>query len=172
MSSGWRRFLISGLAAATLTGVGAATASADEGGTLISFDSMTPVSGANVAPASIRGIVGGGVPWLITSGSGSVDKHTGAVHVAVTGLVIQATGVNPVATFSAIVSCVTKSGVVNVTTAAFAANTAGNSTIDATVSLPKHCKDPIVFVANGAGTRWFAMSNANDDEDEDEGDDD
>ena len=163
---GWRRFLISVAAAATLAGAGTATASADEGGTLINFESMTPVSGANVAPASIRGIVGGGVPWVITSGSGSVNKHTGALHVQVTGLVIQATGVNPIATFSAIVSCVTKTGVVNVPTAAFPASTAGNSTIDATVSLPKHCKDPIVFVANGAGTRWFAMSNATEDEDE------
>ena len=167
---GWRRFLISGLVAATLTGAGVATASADEGGTLISFNSMTPVSGANVAPASIRGIVGGGVPWIITSGSGSVDKQTGAVHVDVTGLVIQSSGVNPVASFSAIVSCVTKTGIVNVTTGAFTASGTGDSTIDTTVSLPKHCKDPIVFVANGAGTRWFAMSNAT--EDEDQGEDD
>jgi hypothetical protein len=156
------------LGAATLVVAGTSTAAADKGGTLINFESMTPVSGAAVGTVNDRGITGGGVPWLITSGSGTVDRKTGHVHVEVTGLVLATTGTNPIATFSAIVSCVTKTGIVNVATGAFPATTTGDSTIDGTVSLPKHCKDPIVFVANGTATRWFAMSNPRVD---DEGDD-
>jgi hypothetical protein len=71
------------------------------------------------------------------------------------------------ANFSATVSCITPVGVVNVTTGPFAANSAGDSTITATVDLPHPCKNPEVFVGltrtNGAFV-WFAQS-AGEDED-------
>ena len=156
----WRRFFVSGVAAVGLLGAWAPTVGANEGATLIEFDSMTPVTGAAVGMVTDRGIVGGGLPWAITSGSGEVDRR-GEVEVTVTGLVIPVApffGTNPVPFFKATVSCLTPHGVVNVSTANFPANRVGDSTINGMVRLPHPCKDPIVFVAapNGA---WFAMSN-------------
>jgi hypothetical protein len=87
----------------------------------------------------------------------------------VTGLIIPVLSPphNPLANFSATVSCITPDGVVNVTTGPFAANSAGDSTINATVDLPHPCKNPEVFVGltrtNGAFV-WFAQS-AGEDED-------
>jgi hypothetical protein len=66
-------------------------------------------------------------------------------------------GHNPVPFFKATVSCITPGGVVNVSTANFPANTAGDSTINGHVDLPHPCKDPIVFVAAPTG-QWFAES--------------
>jgi len=165
----WRRTLVAAAGALTLATAGTLTATADGGNSLVSFDSMTPVTGAAVGTVNDRGIVGGGKPWTITSGTGTVDRQ-GHVHVSVSGLVIPVApfnGVNPIAQFKATVSCVTPHGIVNVSTGLFAATPAGDSTIDDTVSLPHPCWDPIVFVGN-AGGAWFAMSNANErDEDGD-----
>lgn len=116
-----------------------------------------------------RGSKGGGLAWAITSGSGEVD-HQGTVEVQVTGLIIPALGKNPIGTFRATLSCLTPHGVVNVTTGPFATNAAGDATIEGSVALPHPCKDPIVFVVNGAesaggGFAWFAKSNAEEDED-------
>jgi hypothetical protein len=156
----WRRFFVSGVAALGLLGAGTASAGANEGGTLLEFDSMTGVSGAAVGTVNDRGITGGGAPWVITSGVGEVSRQ-GEVEVTVTGLVIPIppfNGTNPIPAFKAIVSCLTPHGVVNVSTASFPANTAGDSTINGTVRLPHPCKDPIVFVTAPTG-QWFAMSN-------------
>jgi len=71
-------------------------------------------------------------------------------------------GTNPVPDFEAIVSCqaISATGaatITNVSTAAFPASTAGNSDINATVSLPHPCIAPIVFV--GSSTfGWFAAT--------------
>ena len=157
-----RRILVAAAGALTLALAGTVSAAAGDGNRLVSFDSMTPVTGAAVGTVNDRGITGGGKPWAITSGTGSVDRQ-GHVHVAVTGLVIPVApfnGINPIAQFKATVSCVTPHGIVNVSTGLFAATPAGDSTIDDTVSLPHSCWDPIVFVGN-AGGAWFAMSNAN-----------
>ena len=166
----WRMALVAATGALSMFAAGTVGAGAREGDTLVSFDSMTPVTGAAVGTVNDRGITGGGKPWAITSGTGSVDRQ-GDVHVSVSGLVIPVApfnGVNPIAQFKATVSCVTPHGVVNVSTGLFAATPSGDATIDGTVSLPHPCKDPIVFVGN-AGGAWFAMSNANErDQDEDE----
>jgi hypothetical protein len=165
-----RRALVAAIGAATLAAAGTLSAAAGEGNSLVSFDSMTPVTGAAVGTVNDRGITGGGKPWVITSGTGSVDRQ-GHVHVSVSGLVIQVApfnGVNPIGQFKATVSCLTPHGVVNVSTGLFTATPSGDSTIDDTVSLPHPCWDPIVFVGN-AGGAWFAMSNANQrDQDEDD----
>ena len=148
------------IGAASLLGAGTVSASADGGGDrLIQFDSMTPVTGSAVGTVNDRGIKGGGLPWVITSGTGSVD-HQGDVSVTVKGLIIvvaPVNGINPVPFFKATVSCITPHGVVNVSTPNFPASKAGDSTINATVALPHPCKDPIVFVAAPTG-QWFAES--------------
>jgi hypothetical protein len=167
----FRRLLVAVLGAVSLVGAASASVGAHEGGTLVEFDSMTGVSAA-VAAAQVpndRGIKPGGAPWVITSGSGEVDRQ-GNIHVDVVGLIIptRTPPSNPVGSFRATLSCLTPHGVVNVTTGPAATGPAGNATIDATVALPHPCKHPEVFVGtiNTAGAFvWFAMSNA---EEEDE----
>jgi hypothetical protein len=155
----WRRFLVAAAGALSLIAAGSVSAAADgRGDVLVSFDSMTPVTGAAVNAVNDRGIKGGLFPWIITSGTGSVD-HQGDVSVTVKGLVIPAFGnTNPVKMFKATVSCITPDGVVNVSTGNFPASGAGDSTINGHVDLPHPCKDPIVFVAAPSG-QWFAESN-------------
>ena len=163
----WRRFLVAAIGALSLVGSGTVSAAAHEGGTLIEFDSMTGITGdALVGKLNDRNILGGGVAWAIASGSGEVDRK-GHVSVTVTGLVLAPTGLNPIGTFEAVVSCLTPGGVVNKMTAGFPATVpGGSSTINATVDLPHPCKSPEVFVgASPRGTfLWFAVSNAEDDD--------
>jgi hypothetical protein len=129
----------------------------DEHG-ILEFASMTPVTGDAVGEMT-RELTGGGVPWVVASGSGEVARN-GHVEVSVKGLVIPALGnINPVTSLKAIVSCVTRHhAIVNVSTAAFPATMAGDVTIDDTVALPRQCEHPILFVTS-AGSSWFAMSN-------------
>ncbi len=168
----WRSFAVAAAGALTLVLGTASSAAADEGGTLIRFDAMTPITGAAVGHVHDRGLAGGGLPWAVASGSGRVT-HRGAVDVTVHGLVLAAganTGKNPIARFAATVSCVTPHGVVNVTTALFPATVpGGDSTIHDTIALPHPCKDPEVFVGAvlGGQFRWFAVSNATEEEDGD-----
>ena len=164
------KVLVSALGALSLAAIGSATVLAHDEHRILEFDSMTPVTGAAVGTANDRGLTGGGLPWVIASGTGEVTR-SGHVHVTVTGLVIPARGnVNPIGSFKAVVSCVTQHhAIVNVSTGLFPADAAGNSTIDDTVSLPDRCKHPIVFVTNAGGS-WFAMSNRHG-QDEEEGDD-
>jgi len=146
---GWRRFLVATVGALSLVGAGSVSVSAHEGGSLIEFDSMTPVTGAAVAAVNDRLLKGGGLPWAISSGSGEVSRH-GHVSVEVTGLVLAAgsnIGTNPIGTFAVTVSCLTPHGIVNVRTASFPATVpGGDSTINTRVSLPHPCKKPEVFV--------------------------
>jgi hypothetical protein len=153
--------------AASLVVGGSSIVSAHEGGTLLEFDSMTAISGSAVGAVNDRGITGGGKPWMITSGSGELDRN-GHLHVSITGLVIPVApfnGTNPLPQFAAIVSCETPHGVMNILTAPVATGPAGNATIDTQVNLPHPCKQPLVFVTS-AGGAWFAMSNAGGDEED------
>jgi hypothetical protein len=158
----FRKLLVGTIGAVSLVGAASVSTAAHGGGTLIEFDSMTPVTGAAVGTMNDRGITGGGKAWVIRSGRGEVDR-LGNVEVKVTGLVIPALGgINPIASFKATVSCLTSHGVVNVSTALFAASMTGNSTIEGRVVLPHPCKAPEVFVGNAAGA-WFAMSSSEED---------
>lgn len=162
----FRRLLVASLGAVSLIGAGTLTVAAHDRGTLVEFDSMTPVTGAAVGAVNDRGIKGGGLPWVIRSGRGEVDRQ-GDVDVRVRGLIIAVppvNGVNPVPFFGATVSCLTKNGVVNVSTGLFAASSAGNSTIEAKVALPHPCRSPEVFVVSPGGA-WFAESRSDRDED-------
>lgn len=151
----------------------AAAASTSRGpATIAKFSTMTPVTGPYVGATNpIRGVPGGGLPWIITAATGSL-KSDGHLRVRVRGLVLadQAPvppalqGVNPFADFQAIVSCQTigaggTATITNVSTAEFPASTTGNSNIKATLTLPQPCIAPIVFVTSpGAGASWFAAT--------------
>jgi hypothetical protein len=164
----WRRFLVAGIGALSLLGAGTIGVPADEGGTVISFQSMTPITGAAVGAVNDRGLTAGSIPWRISSGTGTVTRD-GHVSATVTGLVLDAGGLkgtNPIRTFGAVVSCrTTAQSIANVQTTGFPADGAGNSTINATVDLPHPCTTPEVFVGGlittptGVVFRWFAVSN-------------
>src|SRR5260370_23483132 len=132
-------FCVGGLIAAS-----AVPTFADEKGNMSVLSAMTAIP---VGGRVVRGIIGGGVPWAIASGTGTVSQQ-GVVDVTVKGLVIPLLGgINPIANFEATVSCLTPGGIVNVSTGRFDATVpGGNSHITATVDLPRPCKDPIVFV--------------------------
>jgi hypothetical protein len=149
--------LITAIAALGLLAAFAAPVLADEGGNVTDFSTMTPVTGSAVGAVNDRGITGGGLPWVITTGSGTVS-HRGMVDVTVTGLVIPVLGnKNPVAFFKATVSCLGPTGVNNVSTGNFPASAAGDAHIQAVIHLPHPCKQPIIFVAAPTG-QWFAES--------------
>jgi hypothetical protein len=165
-----RRLLVGVVGALSLVGAAGVGVSAHEGGTLVEFDSMTPVTGSAVNAVNDRGLKGGGLPWVISSGRGEVDRD-GHLSVTVKGLIIvvpPVNGKNPIMNFSATVSCVTSHGIVNVTTGLFPATTTGDSTIKTRVTLPRRCKDPEVFVGTTSATTgafaWFAVSNGQDED--------
>jgi hypothetical protein len=156
-----RKVLVASVGAVSLIGAGTLSAGARDRGTLIEFDAMTPVTGSAVGTVNHRGITGGGLPWVITSGRGEVDRQV-RLEVKVTGLVIPVppfNGTNPASQMAATVSCLTPRGIVNVSTLpqTFPADNAGNVTIEGSVTLPHACKDPIVFVTSSGGA-WFAKS--------------
>lgn len=160
----WRKILVAGMVALGLAGTATASVGAEPRDTLLEFDSMTPIGAG--APTA-RGLAGGGLPWVITSSSGTVDRQ-GHVDVKVHGLVLAAgpkIGTNPITDFAATVSCVTPRGIMNVTTAGAPASSTGDSTIHATVALPHPCKSPEVFVGAfvSGQFRWFAVSNVEED---------
>ncbi|HEY7430708.1 MAG TPA: hypothetical protein VH641_08235 [Streptosporangiaceae bacterium] len=145
------------------------SASADPG-TILKFDTLTPVTGPYVGTANpIRTVPGGGLPWMITAASGSL-KRDGHLRVQVRGLVLAdrdpvppaQQGINPIPDFRAIVSCQTigadgSATITNVSTDQFPASTSGRADINARVKLPHPCIAPIVFVTSPTGA-WFAAT--------------
>jgi hypothetical protein len=169
----WLLAAAGGAALVSAAAVQGVAASAGPGpATVLKFSTMTPVTGPYVGPANpIRGVAGGGLPWVITAGTGSL-KRDGHLLVRVRGLVLarQAPvppalqGTNPFADFRALVSCQSigaqnTAAVANLSTGDFKANSAGDATINTTVSLPRPCIAPIVFVTGPTGTdAWFAVT--------------
>src|SRR5215469_5626821 len=140
--------------------------------TVLNFDTMAPVTGPYVGSANpVRGIPGGGLPWMLKSATGSL-KRNGHVLVVVRGLVLAnqpsvppaLRGTNPITHFRAIVSCQSigagnAATVANVSTRNFKASKDGNARIDARVKVPRPCIAPIVFVTAPAGNDvWFAAT--------------
>ncbi len=146
---------------------------------IIEFDTMVGVHKAYTAARNnpIRGINGGGLPWVIGAAEGEL-KQSGDLEVSVIGLVLDPNdpdvigrnlaGQNPIPNFKALVSCqsVDASGnasVVNVSTGLFPATTGlasaggGNANIEAHLDLPKPCIAPIIFVTSPGGA-WFAAT--------------
>ncbi len=133
-----------------------------DGQTVLEFETMAPVSGAFVGSSMLRGVPGGGAPWVISSGQGSLDTD-GNLEVEVTGLVLAPSvpvvgGTNPVQNFEAIVSCLNADGTTTtVSTGSFPASRDGNAQIQDRVELPNPCFAPIIFVAASFGA-WFAVT--------------
>jgi hypothetical protein len=137
----------------------------------LKITTMTPVTGPYAGTANpIRTVPGGGLPWIITAGNGALNSD-GHLLVHVRGLVLAGQapvppalqGTNPIPGFEAIVSCQTISAtgaatITNVSTAPVPASTAGNSDINATVSLPHPCLAPIVSVLGPPNAGWFAAT--------------
>jgi len=150
--------------------LGVTTSASADPGTILKFDTMTPVTGPYVGNGNpLRTVPGRGLPWMIRAGTGSL-KSDGHLLVHVRGLVfadqspvppaLQSS--NPIPDFRAIVSCQSigaggTATITNVSTAQFPASTSGNSDIKATVSLPHPCIAPIVFVTSPGGA-WFAAT--------------
>ena len=160
-----------GVAVIGLVPVVAANSSASaDPGTILKFSVMTPVTGPYTGASNpIRTVPGGGLPWIITSGTGSL-KSDGRVLIHVRGLVLadeapvppNLQGINPIPDFTAIVSCQTigadgTATITNVSTGQFPASPRGNADIKARVKLPEPCIAPVVFVASPTGA-WFAAT--------------
>jgi hypothetical protein len=138
------------------------SAASSSGETVLEFKTMVGVDGPFRGPANaIRGINGAGAPWRIDGVDGEL-KSDGRLEIDVQGLVLVSTGLNPSAFFRGAVSCLTNDATtvstVNLVTEQFPATTAGDSKIEANVSLPSPCVAPIVFVMNAGGTSWFAVT--------------
>ena len=137
---------------------------------LLAFDVMAPVASPFTGSANaIRGVNGGGLPWIIRSGKGEV-KADGRIEVSVRGLVLADDPavpaarrlVNPFATFRVVVSCLGRAAggaaaTVNVSTGEFPATPAGDADIEAAVDLPSPCIAPVVLVTSPGGA-WFAAT--------------
>jgi hypothetical protein len=146
---------------------------------ILEFDSMVGVPRPYTGAANaIRGVNGGGLPWVIGSATGEL-KQSGKLELSVTGLVFDPNdqavkdrnlaGINNQPKFNALVSCLSRDAsgnplTVNLTTGPFAATTGpagsggGNAKVEAQLALPKPCIAPIVFVTNEAASAWFAAT--------------
>lgn len=132
-------------------------------GAAVEFETMVGNDGAFVGAMGkpIQGVAPAGAPWRLDGAEGSLDEH-GSLEAHVRGLVLTATGTNPVDHFRAIVSCLTiESGMVvarTVRTDPFPATVpGGDSDIEATVNLPSPCFAALVFVTSPAGS-FFAVT--------------
>lgn len=136
---------------------------------VLTFNTMAAVVGPFVGATNpIRGVNGGGLPWQIQMAHGVLGSD-GRLLVQVQGLVLldgppvpqNLRGTNPVPSFGAIVSCLTivdgAAATANVATDPFPASTTGDSMIQTTVSLPRPCFAPIIFVGPSA-TAWFGVT--------------
>jgi hypothetical protein len=101
----------------------------------------------------LNGLTGGGVPWSIEDGHVQLFAD-GRLHVDVEGLVITATGVNPVTTGRAVLTC-NNAPVAETAIVPFSGT--GDATIDTVIDLPSQCLAPAVFFTN-ATDRWFAVT--------------
>jgi hypothetical protein len=143
--------------------VGQATAGSNDN-QVLEFNTMAPVVSPFTGSTNpVRGINGGGVPWQLASAKGEL-KANGRLEIKVEGLVIAATGVNPISAFRGVVNCLTPASPttgVNLVTDPAPATTAGDATIEANLALPTPCIAPIVFVTNGTAPppgAWFATT--------------
>jgi len=149
-----------------LLGGQATPASADEH-TILQFNTMVGIPPSFTGVQNpIRGIDGGGIPWMLTSATGRLSSG-GMLVLDIHGLVLAAgpnAGNNPIANFRVTVSCLTTGGVVDneisdlfPATTGSASSGGGNAHIVTTFTLPQPCIAPIVFVTSPTGA-WFAAT--------------
>lgn len=160
-----------------LSFLGAPAASADDK-TILKFETMTGNARPYVGPAgAIRGVNGGGLPWVISSAEGKLEAD-GKFKLEVEGVVFDPNdptvpenrrGINNQTSFGAIVSCqsIDASGAPNVVnlrvgpvpaTLGAAKDGGGNAEFEAKLDLPKPCIAPIIFVTNATFVGWFAAT--------------
>lgn len=158
-----KRQALTGICALAAAGIASTALAGGRVDKILEFDTMvgvdTPFLRGDNRP--IHGVLGGGVPWKLTSAQGELTVD-GKLEIRVTGLVITSTGVNPIANFRATVSCITPDGVgdppvENVQTDSFPASTSGDAYIEAQLELPKPCIAPVIFVTSPTGA-WFAAT--------------
>jgi hypothetical protein len=159
--------VLAGAVLAGTTGVASASSGSDK--TVLESDELIGVQPPFTGAAKpIRGINGGGAPWVIAEGEIEL-KANGKLEMEVEGLVIDpafpnpaVAGINPAPFFKVTVSCLSArtpgATVTNVSTGLIPADRAGNSEFEGMVALPSPCIDPIVFVANGGNGAWFART--------------
>jgi hypothetical protein len=129
----------------------------------------SPYTGATNA---IRGVPGGGLPWVIADAEIRL-RQSGRIDVQVEGLVIgpnlakpDLAGKNPVPFFKVIVSCLSTDATTgaavttNVSSDPISADGEGNAEGRVTVSLPSPCFAPIANGVAGPTDAWFAVSGA------------
>lgn len=157
---------------------------------IMAFGTMYGVDGPFINPANaIRNIPGDEAAWKLDSASGFLSKD-GHLRIHVRGLIFGDGSPNDEATFRGAVSCLTEdeaagtTPVANVFTEGFPATPAGDSEIDAQVTLPNPCVAPVIFVLAGSEDKWFSVTgfesegdstssgNHGDDDDQGENDDD
>jgi hypothetical protein len=140
------------------------------GQSILEFETMVGVSGPYVGSANpIRGVNGGGLPWVISRGEGQLSSG-GRLEMEVRGLVLANDPAvpanlrltNPIPSFRVLVSCLSiaadgSPSTVNVSTGNFPASPRGNAEIEARVNLPHPCFAPLVFVTSPGGS-WFAVT--------------
>jgi hypothetical protein len=167
-----RRLSILGTLAAALAIVAAMPAAVGGSGkTILRAQTMVGLPTAYTGTQNpIRGINGGGLPWVVSFARAELSQG-GWLDLKVKDLVIDPddataigrglAGVNPSATFRAVVSCLTASGAIqNVTSDPFPATTGlggGDADVELQLSLPDPCIAPILFVTSPGGA-WFAST--------------
>lgn len=141
--------------------------------TMLEFETMFGVDGPFLGQINpIRGINGGGLPWVLEEGEGRL-RADGKLSVKVRGLIIPASapstaaGTNPAPFFLAAVSCMTTDGGMNILTQNVFTTPEettmlgdprnGDANIKAMVTLPSPCIAPIIFVTSPGGA-WFAVT--------------
>lgn len=149
-----------------LMGVQAPLVTAQGPPKILGFDTMVGVTAPFAGAANaIRGVPGPNAAWVLSAAEGELTTG-GHLEITVQGLVLTSSGNNPQAAFQAIVSCLRSDNTVqNVSTGPFPATTGlasaggGNAKVEIDLTtLPRPCIAPIVFVTNGAGTVWFAVT--------------
>lgn len=147
-----------------------------EGKKILRFSTMAGIHSpflGNAGLSVFRGVHGGGAPWVLSEGKGVLTTD-GHLEVRVRGLVLDPAfvpapngGTNPIPFFMAIVSGFSTDPInpVNLATGLFPASKAGDSEIEAMLTLPHPFLAPIVFVTSlplgtPAAPRWFAVTGA------------
>jgi hypothetical protein len=161
------RLSIGALLVAVVGIAGAQASIVAEDPVIMGFETMVGVPQAFTGTQNpIRGINGGGIPWVLDRGRGELSQD-GSLEIRVRGLVLASganAGSNPVAQFRGLVSCLRSDATIaNVLTGPFPATTGpasaggGNARIQAKLDLPEPCIAPIIFVTSPTGS-WFAST--------------
>ena len=106
---------------------------------------------------TLHGLTGGGVAWSIEEGRTMLFSD-GRLHVEVQGLVVAASGVNPIATGRAVLTC---SSVAAARSPIVPFSPAGDAEVNTVLDLPPTCLAPAVFFVGITATgaeRWFAVT--------------